>query len=92
VVRLRVVVRGVSPLIVRTIEVPADATLLLLHEALLVCLDWSGEHLHAFTIRAVDYSADWMIDGLDTRDVTIGRWACVWVSGSGGPMTSLPAG
>ena len=36
-----------------------------------MCLDWSGEHLHALTIRAVDYSADWMIDGLDTRNVTI---------------------
>lgn len=44
----------------------------MLHEALLVCLGWSGEHLHAFTIRAVGYSADWMIDGVDTRDVTIG--------------------
>jgi hypothetical protein len=64
-------VRGVSPLIVRTVVVPADATLQLLHEALLVCLDWSGEHLHAFTIRAVDYSADWMIGGVDTRNVTL---------------------
>jgi Plasmid pRiA4b ORF-3-like protein len=54
--------RGVSPLIVRTIELPAEATLDVLHEALLVCLDWSGEHLHAFTIRAVDYSsARWMV-------------------------------
>ena len=70
-VRLRVVVRGVSPLIVRTVEVPAEATLQLLHEALLVCLDWSGQHLHVFTIRAVDYSADWMIDGIDTRNVTL---------------------
>ena len=34
--RLRVAVRGLRPLIVRTLEVPALATLEVLHEALLV--------------------------------------------------------
>ena len=61
VVRVRVVVRGVSPLIVRTLEVASSATLARLHEALLVCFDWSGEWLHEFTIRAAGYSSDWMV-------------------------------
>ena len=68
---MRVVVRGVSPLIVRTIEVSGAVTLAVLHEALLVVFDWSGEHLHEFTIRSVDYSSDWLIDGVDTRNVSI---------------------
>jgi hypothetical protein len=51
-VRLRVVVRGVSPVIVRTLLVPAVASLQVLHEALLVVFDWSGECLHEFVIRA----------------------------------------
>jgi Plasmid pRiA4b ORF-3-like protein len=37
------VLRGVSPLIVRTIEVPDAVTLAVLHEALLVLFGWSGE-------------------------------------------------
>ena len=68
---MRVVVCGLSPLIVRTLEVPASATLAVLHEALLVCFGWSGECLHEFTIRAAGYSSDWMVDALDTRDVAI---------------------
>ena len=55
-VRLRVVLRGVSPVIVRTLEVPGSATLDVLHQALLVSFDWSGECLHEFTIRAAGYS------------------------------------
>lgn len=44
-VRLRVAVRGVSPLIVRTIDVPAWVSLALLHRVLLACFGWSGECL-----------------------------------------------
>ena len=68
---LRVVLRGVSPLIVRTLEVASSATLAVLHEALLACFDWSGECLHEFTIRAVGYSGEWLVDAIDTRTVTI---------------------
>jgi Plasmid pRiA4b ORF-3-like protein len=65
------VLRGVSPLIVRTIEVPAAATLAVLNEAMLICFGWSGEHLHKFTIRAVGYSTDWVVDADDSRSVTL---------------------
>ena len=70
-VRLRLVLRGVSPLIVRTIEVPAGATLAVLNEAMLVLFGGSGEHLHQFTIRAVGYSTDWAVDADDSRTVTL---------------------
>ena len=65
------VLRGVSPLIVRTIEVPAAATLSVLNEAMLILFGWSGEHLHKFTIRAVGYSTDWVVDADDSRNVTL---------------------
>ena len=68
---MRVVLRGVSPLIVRTLEVASSATLAVLHEALLACFDWSGECLHEFTIRAAGYSSEWVVDAIDTRGVTI---------------------
>ena len=68
---MRVVMRGVSPLIVRTLEVASSATLAVLHEALLVCFDWSGECLHEFTIPAAGYSGEWLVDAIDTRTVTI---------------------
>ncbi len=70
-VRLRLVLRGVSPLIVRTIEVPAAAKLAVLSEAMLILFGWSGEHLHEFTIRAVGYSTDWAVDADDSRKVTL---------------------
>ena len=58
-------------MIVRTLEVPASATLAVVHEALLVCFGCSGECLHKFTVRAAGYSSDWMVDATETRDVTI---------------------
>jgi Plasmid pRiA4b ORF-3-like protein len=58
-------------LIVRTIEVPAAATLAVLNDAMLILFGWSGEHLHEFTIRAVGYSTDWVVDAEDSRNVTV---------------------
>jgi Plasmid pRiA4b ORF-3-like protein len=71
VVRPRLVLRGVSPSIVRTIEVPDAVTLAVLNEAMVICFGWSGEHLHKFTIRAVGYSTDWAVDVDDSRNVTL---------------------
>jgi hypothetical protein len=72
VVRLRCVVDGVSPLIVRTLDVPDSISLAGLHRALLTVLDWSGEHLHEFNVRSIVYSGNSIIDARNTRDVTIG--------------------
>ena len=60
-----------SPLIVRTIEVPAVVMLAVLSDAMLILFGWSGEHLHEFTIRAVGYSTEWAVDADDSRKVTL---------------------
>lgn len=59
-------------MIVRTLTVPMSASLQVLHEALLVVFDWSGECLHEFVIRGVGYSSEWLVDGIDTRTTTLG--------------------
>jgi Plasmid pRiA4b ORF-3-like protein len=83
---------GVSPLIVRTIEVPAAATLAVLNDAMLISFGWSGEHLHKFTIRAVGYSTDWVADAEDCRNVTLDSLELRAGERSAGLMTSSPTG
>jgi hypothetical protein len=69
---LRVVVRGVSPLIVRTIEVPGWVSLPQLHRILLACFGWSGECLHVFEIRGRRYSDAGYVDAERSTDITVG--------------------
>lgn len=73
-VRLRVVVRGVSPVIVRTIEVPAAVSLVLLHRILLACFGWSGEHLHVFDIRGRSFSNSDYVDAERSTNVAVGSF------------------
>jgi len=54
---LRVVVAGISPLIWRQLDVAGPTTLAELHRILQAAFGWSGEHLHCFTVRGVDYRA-----------------------------------
>ena len=49
--QLRVVVRGISPLIWRRLLVPADTTIAGLHAVLQIVFGWSGEHLHRFVLH-----------------------------------------
>ena len=53
--QLRVVLRGVSPLVWRRLLVTSDTSLADLHDALQIAFDWSGEHLHRFRIHGKDY-------------------------------------
>ena len=53
--QLRVVVRGVSPLIWRRPLIPADTTVAELHAVLQTAFGWGGEHLHRFVIHGVEY-------------------------------------
>jgi len=69
--RLRVVVDGVSPLIVRTIDVPAGLSLSELNRVLLACFGWSGECLHVFDVRAHRYSDCWIVEAETSVDVTL---------------------
>src|SRR5664280_958654 len=49
--QLRVVVRGVSPLIWRRLLVPADTTIADLHAVLQTAFGWTGTHLHRFVVH-----------------------------------------
>ena len=53
--QLRVVLRGVSPLIWRRLLVVSETSLGELHEILQSAFGWSGEHLHRFRIHGVAY-------------------------------------
>ena len=55
--QLRVVLRGISPIIWRRLLIPADTTLAGLHDVLQVAFGWSGEHLHRFVVHGADYDA-----------------------------------
>ena len=53
--QLRLVLRGVSPLIWRRVLVRGDATIADLHAAFQLVLGWSDEHLHRFVIHGKAY-------------------------------------
>ena len=50
--QLRVVLRGVSPLIWRRLLVRSDSTIADLHASLQLVFGWSNEHLNRFVIQA----------------------------------------
>jgi hypothetical protein len=54
--QLRVVLRGISPLIWRRLLVRSDSTVAQLHEVLQVAFGWDDEHLNRFEIRGREYS------------------------------------
>ena len=53
--QLRVVLAGISPMVWRRLLVPAETSVADLHEILQTAFGWSDEHLHRFTIHAVEY-------------------------------------
>ena len=53
--QLRVVLRGISPLIWRRLLVPGGTSVAGLHEILQAAFAWSGEHLHRFIIGGTEY-------------------------------------
>jgi hypothetical protein len=65
--QLRVVLRGVSPLIWRRLLVPSDSTVADLHRTLQVAFGWSDEHLHRFVIQGRLYGADSLFDSRQVR-------------------------
>ena len=56
--QLRVVLRGVSPLIWRRLLVRSDSSIADLHATLQTALAWSDEHLHRFVIQGRVYGAE----------------------------------
>jgi hypothetical protein len=73
--QLRVVLRGISPLIWRRLLVGSDSTVAQLHEVLQIAFGWDDEHLNRFEIRGREYAVyrdgGGMI-GLDARRVRLG--------------------
>jgi hypothetical protein len=53
--QLRVVLRGVSPLIWRQLLVTSETSLAQLHQILQLAFNWSGEYLHRFRIHGRNY-------------------------------------
>jgi hypothetical protein len=72
--QLRVVLRGISPLIWRRLLVRSDSTVAQLHEALQVAFGWDVQHLNRFEIRGREYAVyregGGMI-GIDARRVRL---------------------
>src|SRR5438128_4391084 len=65
--QLRVVLRGVSPLIWRRLLIRSDSTIADLHASLQRVLGWSDEHLNRFIIHGREYGV-WHDGGIGFRD------------------------
>lgn len=52
---LRLVLRGITPLVWRRLRVPESASLACLHHAIQVLYSWDNDHLHRFHIHGKDY-------------------------------------
>jgi Plasmid pRiA4b ORF-3-like protein len=55
--QLRIVLRGVSPLVWRRLLVHCNTSLAHLHDILQIAFAWSGEHLYDFHIHGKDYGS-----------------------------------
>jgi len=60
--QLRVVLRGISPLIWRRLLVRGDSTIADVHATLQTAFGWSGEHLHRFVILGRVYGTEGLTD------------------------------
>jgi hypothetical protein len=65
--QLRIVLRGISPLIWRCLLVRSETTLAQLHFILQIVFAWSDEHLHSFHIHGREYGSS----GAPTRGVLL---------------------
>ncbi len=54
---LRIVLRGISPLVWRRVRVRSDMPLGHLHVLLQIVFAWSDEHLHSFSIHGREYGS-----------------------------------
>jgi Plasmid pRiA4b ORF-3-like protein len=54
--RLKVSLRGISPMIWRRLLVPDDLTLYELHRVLQIAVGWEDYHLHAFRLHGRLYN------------------------------------
>lgn len=57
--RLKVSLRGISPIIWRRLLVPNDLTLYELHRVVQIAVDWEDYHLHSFRLHGRRYETMW---------------------------------
>ena len=69
VLRLKVRLLGISPMVWRRVLVPAAFTLSELHGVIQVVMGWEGHHLYQFGLRAVSYGS-WELSA-SSPDVTL---------------------
>src|SRR5664279_5527120 len=88
--QLRVVVRGVSPLIWRRLLIPADTTIADLHAVLQVAIGWTGTHLHRFVVQGREYGIGYVGGPSFDADPRRGRriQAVVATVGAKGPNSN----
>src|SRR6266852_2151252 len=70
--QLRLVLRGVSPLIWRRLLVRSDSTIADLHRTLQVAFGWSDEHLHRFVIHGRMQGMESLVDPRHVRLADLG--------------------
>ena len=68
--QLRIVLRGISPLIWRRVLVRDDTTLAQLHDIIQILFKWQHEHLFDFHIYGKDYGTS----GADTRGARLSQF------------------
>ena len=93
--QLRVVLRGVSPLIWRRLLVRSDTSIADLHTTLQLALGWSDEHLNRLVIHGRDYGvAARVVSGSGTTRMrsSLPISACASANGSSTSTTSSTAG
>ena len=72
--QLRIVLRGISPLIWRRVLVSSTTTLAHLHAILQILFAWSDEHLHSFHIHGREYGSNGAsTQGIVLRDLCLHR-------------------
>jgi len=70
--QLRIVLRGISPLIWRRLLMRAEDSIADLHAALLIAFGWDGTHLHRFVIHGREYGDDSVLDPREVRLCDLG--------------------
>ena len=65
--QLRIVLRDISPLIWRRLQVRSDTTLAQLHRMIQISFEWSNEHLYRFRVFGKDFG----YNNADTQHVRL---------------------
>lgn len=69
--QLRIVLRGVSPLVWRRLLVVSSTTVAELHQVFQVAFSWSGEHLHCLRVHGREYDEDRPGDAVRLHDLRL---------------------